>query len=86
MTEPTREQRDHALKLAEEFQFLMLRKYKKGQKEHGGNLWDKETLLDNAIDEVVDLAIYLLTLREQLNRKFFDPGDVNDESINNICF
>jgi hypothetical protein len=66
MTEPTREQRKHALELAQRFSEQMITKYKLGQEEHGGNLWEKTTLLDNAIDEVVDLAIYLLTLRDQM--------------------
>lgn len=41
-------------------------KYRKGQVEHGGNLWLKPGMLDNAIEEVLDLAVYLYTLREQL--------------------
>jgi hypothetical protein len=40
-------------------------KYRKGQIEHGGNLWLKPGMLDNAIEEVLDLAVYLYTLREQ---------------------
>jgi len=41
-------------------------KYVTGQKEHGGNLWEKEGLLDMAIDEAIDQVIYLLTLKKQL--------------------
>ena len=40
-------------------------KYARGQAEHGGNLWEKPGLLDHAIEEALDLVIYLLTLREQ---------------------
>lgn len=40
-------------------------KYIKGQQEHGGNLWLKHGMLENAIDEVLDLAVYLYTLKEQ---------------------
>ena len=40
-------------------------KYIKGQQEHGGNLWLKPGMLENAIDEVLDLAVYLYTLKEQ---------------------
>jgi hypothetical protein len=42
-------------------------KYRAGQKEHGGTLWQKPGLLDEAIKEVVDLAVYLLTLKEQIS-------------------
>lgn len=40
-------------------------KYRKGQIEHGGNLWQKPGMLDQAIAEVLDLAIYLYTMKEQ---------------------
>lgn len=40
------------------------KKYRKGQAEHGGNLWDKNThLLDMAIEEALDLYVYLITLK-----------------------
>lgn len=43
-------------------------KYRKGQAEHGGNLWDVPTLalVDNAIDEAIDQLTYLITIREKL--------------------
>jgi hypothetical protein len=41
------------------------RKYRAGQLEHGGELWKKPRMLENAIDEVLDLAVYLYTLKEQ---------------------
>ena len=44
------------------------RKYRAGQREHGGNLWEKPGMLNHAIDEVVDLVVYLYTLRAQLER------------------
>jgi hypothetical protein len=43
-------------------------KYEKGQREHGGNLWMKPRMLENAIEEVLDLAVYLFTMREQIER------------------
>lgn len=42
------------------------KKYVKGQKEHGGKLWEKTDLLDQAIAEAIDQVIYLYTLKEQL--------------------
>lgn len=47
-------------------------KYDQGQREHGGNLWEKPTL-DAAIEEALDLPAYLYTLRDQL-----------DEAISNL--
>lgn len=40
-------------------------KYDAGQESHGGNLWEKPGMLEAAIEEVLDLATYLYTLREQ---------------------
>jgi hypothetical protein len=45
-------------------------KYKKGQKEHGGNIWEKAGMLANAEDESTDFIVYLYTLREQLEEAY----------------
>ena len=44
-------------------------KYRKGQEEHGGFLPEAGvvTLLDFAIEEAIDQAVYLLSLRELLH-------------------
>lgn len=44
-------------------------KYRKGTIEHAGNLWDltDDELLENALEEVIDLQNYLVTLI--MNRK-----------------
>lgn len=55
----------HLNRIRKQFNSLVTKKYIAGQKEHGGNLWLKDGLLDEAINEVVDLAVYLLTLKEQ---------------------
>lgn len=39
-------------------------KYRRGQEEHGGDLWDRPVLND-ATDEVIDLLTYLHTARSQ---------------------
>lgn len=43
-------------------------KYRKGQKEHGGDLLKKDAkfLLENAIQEAIDQYVYLVTLREKM--------------------
>lgn len=40
-------------------------KYRAGQAEHGGRIWEKPGMLEHAYAEVLDLAVYLLTLMEQ---------------------
>lgn len=63
-------QQRHVELIGREFCKLMADKYIKGQKEHGGNLWDKSDgeLLDNAIDEAIDQVVYLLTIRARWPR------------------
>lgn len=43
-------------------------KYRAGQEEHGGNLWEHPQLLEEGLNEVVDLAVYLLTLQSQISK------------------
>jgi hypothetical protein len=58
-------QQAHLNRIRKQFDGLVTRKYKKGQREHGGDMWLKKGMLDEAINEVVDLVVYLLTLKEQ---------------------
>ena len=62
------EQEEHLNTIKSAFSFLVNDKYRKGQKEHGGNLFDKTPiqLVDNAIDEAIDQVVYLITLRDKL--------------------
>lgn len=64
----TEAQKAHAQGIADDMWKRILIKYEAGQKEHGGNLWDNHPLdiADMAIDEVVDQAVYILTLKTQL--------------------
>lgn len=55
------------------------KKYRHGQREHGGNVWLKPGMIDNAIEEVIDLAVYLYTLRDQMRGKY-GPIDYNKRS------
>ena len=41
-------------------------KYRKGQEEHGGALWRRPVWKD-AWDEILDLAVYMHTLKMQLS-------------------
>ena len=62
----TLEQEAHLASLKVEACALMDAKYRAGQQEHGGDLLKKPGVLDMAIAEAVDLVVYLLTLRQQL--------------------
>jgi len=61
----TAEQHAHLDRLIAAFGAECREKYERGQPEHGGNLWDRTDLLDQAIAEAIDLVVYLFTLREQ---------------------
>lgn len=41
-------------------------KYRAGQAEHEGNLWEKDGLLGEAGNEVIDQMFYLAALRQRL--------------------
>ncbi len=60
--------RAHLRRILKQFNAESTAKYAKGQREHGGNLWQKEGVLDCAIEEAIDLVVYLYTLKEQLSR------------------
>ena len=49
------------------FQEMAAAKYEAGQKEHGGNLWEKPGLLDNMEEEVIDAWFYIQALKQQQN-------------------
>lgn len=67
----TDQQRAHRAKIMQRLSVLAHAKYEAGALEHGGLLSDHpvEWLTDNAIEEVIDLAVYLLTLKEKLNEQ-----------------
>lgn len=60
---------DHAEALVNTIAEELDAKYEAGMAEHGGHLWRKP-LLGHAIDEVLDLAAYLYTLRDQMEEVF----------------
>lgn len=63
MTPP---QEAHLENIKEWFVSEVDKKYRKGVAEHGGNLWMKSGIIDMALEEVLDLAVYLLTLKSQI--------------------
>lgn len=62
------QQEKHLADIKATFNQIVDSKYRKGQAEHGGDLWQLTgvQLIDCAIDEAVDQVTYLLTLREKL--------------------
>ena len=71
----------HLAKIKAEFAILVDQKYRKGQKEHGGKLWEKPGLIDMALEEAIDMVVYLLSLKDQLEgNTMADPNalDLDD--------
>jgi hypothetical protein len=62
----------HLARVKERFSQLMDAKYRSGQSEHGGYLWRKK-MLPNIVEETLDLAVYVMTLEEQI------------EEVKNLC-
>jgi|TARA_R100001530_G_scaffold66479_1_gene47541 hypothetical protein len=59
-------QEDHLRGIVEMVSEQIHRKYRAGQQEHGGNLWERTPLTGDLIDEAIDQATYALTLAQQL--------------------
>jgi len=76
----TFEQKQHLAALQREVVQRLGQKYRRGQKEHGGNLWKKPGIIDMAIEEAIDLIVYLLTLKAQLS----DPAMI-DPKAHDVC-
>ena len=62
----TTEDRDHISAITAWFDDTVAVKYANGVKEHGGHLPDKGGVFAEAENEVLDMAVYLRTLRGQL--------------------
>lgn len=64
----TPEQEQHLYDIKELFVGMVDKKYRRGQAEHGGDLFAKNEidLLDMAIEETIDQFVYLITARNKL--------------------
>jgi hypothetical protein len=64
------------------FEHEFVSKYDKGAIEHGGRIWEKPGMLEEAINEAIDLVVYLFTLRDQINalKAKYDLTDVVDKT------
>lgn len=66
----TIDQEIHLERMKNKFRALADKKYRKGQNEHGGNLFDKPTLelLKEIQAESIDLFIYTQTAIDRMER------------------
>lgn len=81
----TPEQTEHVEKVITEMAYRIYSKYAAGQREHGGDLWKKSIVLEEALNEVTDFNVYLLTLKQQIQDSGIQLGDpslsdTNEES------
>ena len=74
----------HLMRVKKRAWDLIDKKYREGNAEHDdeGDLLDHPALLDESISEAVDLVVYLLTLKEQVEKDV--PQPISDEFINNF--
>ena len=63
----TAQQQDHLDRVTRRFVEDCSAKYVNGQRRHGGNLFAKPAVLTMAIEEALDLPVYLYTLRDQIH-------------------
>jgi hypothetical protein len=56
---------EHITSILREFEQKAVKKYKKGQREHGGRLWRK-AVYELMEGEVLDFVVYYFTAQEQL--------------------
>ena len=61
-------QEDHLANIQQTIGVEIERKYRLGQAEHGGDLWERVPLVDDMIEESIDQMTYALTLKSQLGR------------------
>ncbi len=64
----TQDQERHLNYIKEQFENRVDKKYRAGQAEHGGNLFEVDLLqlIENGIDEAIDQVTYLMTARQKL--------------------
>jgi len=77
----TDEHEEHLAKIKKQIVQLIDSKYRKGQIEHGGNLYHKPGIVDFAIEEIVDLVVYILTLKQQLEGEYEAIDGLKDADI-----
>lgn len=72
----TPEQEQHLQKIKDSFLQAVDDKYRRGQEEHGGNLWEIKSIIKMLKEEAVDLWVYAVTLEQQLQDTKTELGSV----------
>lgn len=62
-------QEQHLANIKEDFAREVDKKYRAGQEQHGGDLWAKKDLINKALEEIIDLYVYMSTLKTQIENK-----------------
>jgi hypothetical protein len=57
----SKEHKSHLLEVLFRVNNRIITKYVQGQKEHGGKLWEDRDLLDEALNEMIDGSVYLVS-------------------------
>jgi|TARA_R110002051_G_scaffold305675_1_gene375795 hypothetical protein len=64
----TLDQENHLAEIQQSISKRVNEKYRAGQSEHGGDLWERVPLVEDLIEEALDQMTYALTLKSQLGR------------------
>lgn len=64
----TLDQENHLAEIQQSISKRVNAKYRVGQAEHGGDLWERVPLVEDLIEEALDQMTYALTLKSQLGR------------------
>jgi len=64
----TLDQENHLAEIQQSISKRVNEKYRVGQSEHGGDLWERVPLVEDLIEEALDQMTYALTLKSQLGR------------------
>ena len=75
----TPQQEEHLQRVKDKFTQAIDKKYRSGQKEHGGNLWEKKGIIGMIKEEIEDLWVYVVTLEEQLEESGISLGTKEDK-------
>jgi len=73
------ENEEHLEKILYSFVDIAKEKYRRGVEKHGGNLWLKSDLIDQAIEEAIDQVFYLFSLKGQINESGIKLGKLKDK-------
>lgn len=77
----TPEQEKHLQFLKDEFCKQLDEKYRKGQEEHGGDIWLKSGMLKNMTEEILDQWVYAKTLEFQMKEGGVESALIRAKSL-----